>query len=74
MNGALDFWCKLMIFNQSSQTCPKYQKRKFVKFQQYIKKSIATTFVFYCHAKHSDILLDSSHVCRYLFLDGCGQK
>ena len=26
MNGVLDFWCKLSIFHESSQTCPKYQK------------------------------------------------
>ena len=30
-------------------------------------KSVATTFVFYCDAKHSDILLGSSHVYCYLF-------
>ena len=30
--------------------------------------------MFYCDAKHSDTLLGSSHVCRYLFLHGCGQK
>ena len=50
------------------------KKRKFVKFQQYIKKRIATAFVFYCDGKHSDTLLGPSHVCRYLFLGGCGQK
>ena len=47
------------------------QKRNFVKFLQYIRKSLATAFVFYCDAKHSDTLLDSSHVCYYLFLGGC---
>ena len=47
------------------------QKRKFVKFLKYIRKSMATAFVFYCHAKHSDTLLGSSHVCYYLFLGGC---
>ena len=32
MNAVLDLWYKLSIFDESSQTCPKYQKRKFVKF------------------------------------------
>ena len=30
-------------------------------------KSVAATFVFYCDAKHSDILRGSSHVYCYLF-------
>ena len=38
------------------------------------KKNIATAFVFYCDAKHSDNLRSSSHVRCYLFLDSCGQK
>ena len=50
------------------------QKRKSVKFLQYIKKSIPTAFMFYCDAKDSDTLQRSSHVCCYLFLAGCGQK
>ena len=51
------------------------QNRKLVKFLQYIKKkSIATAFMFYCDANHSDTLWGSSHVCCYLFLGGCGQK
>ena len=32
MNGVLDFWCKLSIFDESSQTCPKCWKKKFVTF------------------------------------------
>ena len=28
MNGVLDFWCKLPIFDESSQTCPKYPKKE----------------------------------------------
>ena len=39
-----------------------------------LRKSIATAFVFYYDAKHSDTLLPSSHVCCYLFLSGCDQK
>ena len=51
------------------------QNKKLVIFLQYIKKkSIATTFVFYCDTKHLDILQESSHVCCYLHLGGCGQK
>ena len=33
-----------------------------LKFLQYIKRSIATAFVFYCDAKHSAVLRGSSHV------------
>ena len=28
MNGVLDFWCKLSIFDESSQTCPKHPKKE----------------------------------------------
>ena len=50
------------------------QNRKFIKFFQYIRKPITSAFVFYCDAKHSDTLLDCSHVCCYLFLGGWRQK
>ena len=50
------------------------QKRKLLNFCNILRKSIATAFVFYCDAKHSDTLLGSNHVCCYLFLGGCGQK
>ena len=42
------------------------QNRKLVIFLQYIKKNCRNCFVFYCDAKHSDILWGSSHVCCYL--------
>ena len=42
------------------------QNRKLVIFLQYIKK-VETAFVFYCVAKHSDILQGSSHVRCFLF-------
>ena len=74
MNGVLDFWRKLSIFGESSQTCPKYQKRKFLNVSNILRKSIATASVFYCDAKHSDTLLLSIHVSCYLFLNGCDQK
>ena len=38
------FLIKLLIFDDSSQTCPKYQKRKFDKFYQYIKKKYCNCF------------------------------
>ena len=50
------------------------EKRSLLNFSNILTKSIATAFVFYCDVKHSDTLLGSSHVCRYLFLCGCGQK
>ena len=50
------------------------EKGSLLNFSNILRKSIATAFAFYCDAKHSDTLLGSSHVCRYLFLGGCGQK
>ena len=50
------------------------RKESLLNFSNILRKSIATAFVFYCDAKHSDTLLGSSHVCCYLFLGGCGQK
>ena len=50
------------------------EKGGLLNFSNILRKSIATAFVFYCDAKHSDTLLGSSHVCRYLFLGGCSQK
>ena len=50
------------------------EKGSLLNFSNILKKSIATAFGFYCDAKHSDTLLGSSHVCRYLFSGGCDQK
>ena len=50
------------------------KKRSLLNFSNILRKSIATAFVFYCDAKHSDTLPGSSHVCCKLFLGGCGQK
>ena len=44
------------------------EKGSLLNFTNILRKSIATAYVFYCDAKHSDTLLCSSHVCRYLFL------
>ena len=38
-----------------------------VIFLQYVKKNYCNCYVFYCDAKHSDILRGSSHVRCYLF-------
>ena len=43
------------------------QNRNLVIFLQYMKKNSCNYFVFYCDAKHSDILWGSSHVRCYLF-------
>ena len=50
------------------------KKESLLNFSNILGKSIATAFVLYCDAKHSDTLLSFSHVCRYLFLGGFGQK
>ena len=43
------------------------QNKKLVIFLQYIKKNCCNCFVFYCDAKHSDVLQGlSSHVHCYL--------
>ena len=42
--------------------------RKFVIFLQYSKENCFNHFVFYCYAKHSDILKGSSHFCCYLVI------
>ena len=49
------------------------KKGSLLNFSNILRKRVATAFVFYCDAKHSDTLLGSSHVC-YLFSGGCGQK
>ena len=62
----------LMGMNRHSQST---QNNKFSMSLQYPKKtlgmkiiSIAISFLFYCDAKHSDLLPGSSHVCCYLLL------
>ena len=50
------------------------EKGNLLNFSNILRKRIATAFVFYCDAKHSDTLMGSSHVFRYLFLGSCGQK
>ena len=49
-------------------------KESLLNFCNIFRKGMATAFVFYFDAKHSDTLWDSSHVCCYLFLGGYGQK
>ena len=50
------------------------EKESLLNFRNILRKGFATAFVLYCDAKHSDTLLGSSHVCRYLFLGDCGQQ
>ena len=49
------FWCKW----------PKYPKKEVGNL---FAKSVAAAFVFYCDAKHSDILWVSSHVYCYILV------
>ena len=39
-----NFDVKLSIFDESSQTCPKYRKKEFVKFLQYVTKNYCICF------------------------------
>ena len=71
-------WMEFSIFDVSYRFLMKVarhvqstKKGSLLNFSNILRKSIATAFVFYCDAKHSDTLLGSSHVCRYLFLGGC---
>ena len=50
------------------------EKGSLLNFNNIIRKSVATAFVLYCDAKHSDTLLGSSHVCCCLFVGGFGQN
>ena len=62
------FLYMLSIFDESSQICRKYQKkRSLFSCSNILRKGIATAFVFYCDANHSDTLLDSSHVIATCF-------
>ena len=74
-------WMEFSIFDVSYRFLMKVarhvqstEKGSLLNFSNILRKSIATAFVFYCDAKHSDTLLGSSHVCCYLFLGSCGQK
>ena len=61
-------------FGGSGQTCSKFQIKKFGNiFSIYYEKSVATAFMFYCHAKHSDILRGSEQVF-ILLLTFCWKK
>ena len=54
----------LLFLMEVARYVQRTQNRKLVIF---FAKSVAATFVFYCDAKHSDILRGSSHVYCYLF-------
>ena len=48
------------------------KKGSLLNFCNISRKSIATAFMFYCDAKHSDTLLDSCHVWVALDKNGHG--
>ena len=67
------YWFLMKVARHVQST----KKGSLLNFSNILRKSIATVFVLYCDAKHSDTLLGSSHVCCYLFLvavikNGCG--
>ena len=74
MNRVLDFCLSYQFLMKVARHVQSTKKGSLLNFSNILRKRIATAFVFYCDAKHSDTLLGSSHVCRYLFLGGCGQK
>ena len=63
-------FCKLVLsfWMEVAEHVRNTQNRKLVVFLQYIMKNCRNWFVFYCDAKHWDILRDSSHVRCYLLL------
>ena len=74
-------WMEFSIFDVNYRFLMKVarhvqstKKGRLLNFSNILRTSIATAFMFYCDAKHSDTLLDSCHVCCYLFLGGFGQK
>ena len=74
-------WMEFLIFNVSYRFLMKVARHSqstrkgiLLNFSNILRKSIATASVFYCDARHLDTLLGSNHVCRYLFLGGCGQE
>ena len=74
-------WMEFSIFDVNYRFLMKVarhvqstKKGRLLNFSSILRKNIATAFMFYCDAKHSDTLLGSSHVCHYLFLGSCGQK
>ena len=66
----LDYWFLMKVARHAQIN----QKRKLLNFCNILRKSIAPAFLLHCDARHSDTLLGSSHLCRYLFLGDCGQK
>ena len=57
-----------IIIDDDDQAFSKYLNKITISLQ-YLKKEVTegVAFLFYCDAKHSDILRESSHVRRYLF-------
>ena len=55
----------LMEVSKSTQKYPKLEVGNI--FALSLEKSVATAFVLYCDARHSDVLQGSSHVCCHFF-------
>ena len=68
------FYVSYQFLMKVARQVQSTNKGSLLNISNILRKSIATAFVFYCDAKHSDTLLGSSHVCCYLFLGACGQK
>ena len=65
---------ELSIFDARNQFLMKVarhvqstKKESLLNFSNILRKSIATVFVSYCDAKHSDTSLGSSHDCGTYF-------
>ena len=56
---------EIIVFDGSGQICPKYPKKEVGNI---FAKSVVAAFVFYCDAKHSDILWGSSHIYCYILV------
>ena len=64
----------LLFLMKVARCIESTQNGNMIMFLEYIKKSVATGFLFYCDAKHSDILQGSSYVSCYLILLFCVRK
>ena len=74
MNGVLDSDVSYRFLIKVARHVESIKKGSLLNFSKILRKSIATAFVFYWDAKHTDTLLGSIHVCCYLFFSCCYQK
>ena len=64
-------WYRFLMKTRHDQST---EKKKFVRFLQYIKKKYRICICVLFNVKHSDTWWGSSHDCCYLFLGGSGEK